>query len=71
VLSDGIFVNSTEIYFKDSSGKEKIWKRTPQGIFLFGLINMRCKICRRHVMNRSTDFVWNNFGFRRVKHRGI
>jgi hypothetical protein len=24
VLSDGIFVNSTEIYFKDSSGKEKI-----------------------------------------------
>jgi hypothetical protein len=24
VLSDGIVVNSTEIYFKDSSGKDKI-----------------------------------------------
>jgi len=36
VLSDGIFVNSLETYFKDPSGTEKIYKRTPQEIYFLG-----------------------------------
>jgi len=50
VLSDVILVNSMEIYFKDHSGKEKIGKWTHQQIFIFGLIKVRSKICRLHVM---------------------